>query len=194
MDDLEEMEPQVLITVLENFVCNMVEEEIGEDRVKNGIEKSLVGFLVLVKTAAERLPGTKFLMVEPMSRPAVHWYTEGLTDFTRIYDEGLFGLQLANISIINRADLTSQIFGEDNVHLSESAGEQFLRAIIYFAEKIYEAQVLDLTKEAEKMDTEVVAVASGSTMVVVSGSAATKAVVPPLTLQEQIDKINRDTN
>ena len=120
-------------------MCEMVKEEKGEDRVKNGVAKGLLSFLESVKVAAERLPGTLFLMLEPMLRPAVDWYTESLTDFTRVHNEGLFGLQLGNISIIKHADLLSQIFGEDNLHLSQSAGLQFLRAIVYFAEKIYKA-------------------------------------------------------
>ena len=61
---------------------------------------------------------------------------DNLDAFTRKYSDGLFGLQLANISIIRRFELPSQMFGDDYIHLNESAGAQFLRAIIYFAEKI----------------------------------------------------------
>ena len=41
-------------------------------------------------------------------------------------------------------------------------GIQFLKAIIYFAEKSFEATVVDLEKEQEQMETEDVPAASGS--------------------------------
>ena len=71
MNELDETEPNVLITVIENFVCDAVREEVGKDRVKNGIDKALTAFLEVIKATAVRLPGTKFVAVEPMSRPAV---------------------------------------------------------------------------------------------------------------------------
>ena len=159
-----------------------------------------------IKTAAERLPETKFVMVEPMQRPAVEWYTDGLEDFTKMHNESLFALQLANISIIKRFDLPSQMFADDYVHLTQSAGIQFLRAIIYFAEKIYEAQVVDLESEVVRMDEDSGAVAVGpvvvaststenastSTLIVREDSSGT-VTARTSTIQEQIDDIVRDT-
>ena len=139
-------------------------------------------------------------MVEPMLRPAVDWYTEGLTDFTKAHNEGLFGLQLANISVIKREDLPGQMFSEDYIHLTQSAGLQFLRAIVYFAEKIFEAQVVDLESETVRMEEDVQEGTSSAierntekreqTTMVAEGSA----VIAPKrsTVQEQIDDINTD--
>ena len=39
LDNLEETDRKVLITVVENFVCDAVREENGEDQVKKGVEK-----------------------------------------------------------------------------------------------------------------------------------------------------------
>ena len=39
LDNLEETDRKVLITVVENFVCDAVKEENGEDQVKKGVEK-----------------------------------------------------------------------------------------------------------------------------------------------------------
>ena len=39
LDNLEETDKKILITVVENFVCDAVREENGEDRVKKGVEK-----------------------------------------------------------------------------------------------------------------------------------------------------------
>ena len=49
------------------------------------LSKGLASFVGAIKTAAERLPETKFVMVEPMQRPAVEWYTDGLEDFTKMH-------------------------------------------------------------------------------------------------------------
>ena len=97
-------------------------EASGENKICDGVNKAPGEFLEVVKLTATRLPGTKFAMVEPMSRPAVDWYTEGLTEFTKVYTNSLTGLQLINISMIKRADLPSQIFAEDNIHRIDSMG------------------------------------------------------------------------
>ena len=145
-----------------------------------GVNKSLADFFEVVKVTAVRLPETKFVVVEPMQRPAVDWYQEGLAELTKAYSEGLANLQLINLSIVKRFDLPSQYFADDNIHLTDAMGLQFLQAIVYYAEKVYEAEVVDL----EKMDTDVEPVASGS------GSVEVERKKP---IQDQIDAIIRDT-
>ena len=145
-----------------------------------GVNKSLADFFEVVKVTAVRLPETKFVVVEPMQRPAVDWYQEGLAELTKAYSEGLANLQLINVSIVKRFDLPSQYFADDNIHLTDAMGLQFLQAIVYYAEKVYEAEVVDL----EKMDTDVEPVASGS------GSVEVERKKP---IQDQIDAIIRDT-
>ena len=140
--------------------------------------------------AAEKLPETKFVMVEPMQRPAVEWYTDGLEGFTKMHNESLFALQLANISIIKRFDLPSQMFADDYVHLTQSAGIQFLRAIIYFAEKIFESPVVDLENEQTRMDTEVAPTAGGSGVVLLKTSV--EQAKAQQTVHERIDEITQD--
>ena len=145
-----------------------------------GVNKSLAEFFEVVKVTAVRLPETKFVVVEPMQRPAVDWYQEGLAELTKAYSEGLANLQLINLSIVKRFDLPSQYFADDNIHLTDAMGLQFLQAIVYYAEKVYEAEVVDL----EKMDTNVEPVAGGS------GSVEVETKKP---IQDQIDAIIRDT-
>ena len=137
MEELEEADGWVLLTVIENFVCDSVRDASGENKIKDGVAKALKDFIEIVKATATRLPGTKFAVVEPTSRPAWDWYTEGLTEFTKVYSDALNGLQLINLSVIKREDLPTQLFDEDNIHLTQSMGIQFLKAIIYFAEKSY---------------------------------------------------------
>ena len=65
-------------------------------------------------------------------------------------------------------------------------GIQFLKAIIYFAEKSFEATVVDLEKEQEQMETEDVPAASGS------GNAPVVTPIAQPSVQEQINQINQD--
>ena len=82
-EELESTDEYVLITVIENFVCDSVRAMNGENKVRDGVNEALKAFLELVGATATRLPGTKFVLVEPMLRPAVDWYTEGLEEFTK---------------------------------------------------------------------------------------------------------------
>ena len=198
MAELEETDEHVLLTVVENFVCDSVKGSSGENKIKDGVAKALTHFIEIVKEAATRLPGTKFAVVEPTSRPAWDWYTEGLTDFTKAYSEALAGLQLINISVIKRADLPSQLFDNDNIHLTPAMGSQFLKAIIYFAEKIFEAQVVDLETEQDRMETEdttVAALVVTSVATPAAGGSGAAPVVAPITLltaHERIDQMNQE--
>ena len=190
MNELEETDGWVLLTVIENFVCDAVNEASGDNKIKDGVAKALSDFIEMVKATATRLPETKFAIVEPMSRPAVDWWTEDLTAFTKSYSEALAGLQLINISTIKRADLPSQLFDDDGIHLTNAMGSQFLKAIIYFAEKIFEAPVVDLETEQDRMDTDGEPTASGSGVVLTK--TPVEQVKVPSTIQEQFDDINRD--
>ena len=80
MNELEETDGWVLLTVIENFVCDAVNEASGDNKIKDGVAKALSDFIEMVKATATRLPETKFAIVEPMSRPAVDWWTEDLTE------------------------------------------------------------------------------------------------------------------
>ena len=199
MAELEDTDEHVLLTVIENFVCDSVKGSSGENKIKDGVARALTDFIEIVKEAATRLPGTKFAIVEPTSRPAWDWYTEGLTDFTKAYSEALAGLQLINISTIKRADLPTQLFDSDNIHLTKAMGSQFLKAIVYFAEKIFESPIVDLESEQDRMETEETPVASGSGMATVVTPAAAVAsgsgdapIVTPQTAHERIDQMDQD--
>ena len=147
MDDLETDDTQVIMSVIENFLCDSIGIQTEKKIVEDRFNLTMREFLDVVKKTAERLPATKFVMVEPMSRPAVGWYTEGLTEIAKEYSARLAGLDLINISLIKRDDLPSQFFELDGVHLTVAAGKKFLKAIIYYAEEIFEATVVDLERE-----------------------------------------------
>ena len=73
--------------------------------------------------------------MDPTARPTVALYTEGLTAFTKGFRNMTAGLQILKVSLIKRDDQLSQIFDDFGVHPLESAGKQYLQAIMYFALK-----------------------------------------------------------
>ena len=49
-----------------------------------------------------------------------------------------------NISLIKDDDLPTQLFDEMGTHLTESMGIQFLQAILYGAQRVFDAPVVDV--------------------------------------------------
>ena len=96
---------------------------------------------------------SRFAIVEPMERPAVSWYTRGLKDITSEYSRRINNLGLVNIMIIKRVDLPAQVFVEDQVHLSPAAGKSFVGSTLYYAERFFEADLVELDDGHVPMET-----------------------------------------
>ena len=147
MNELEVSDTQVIVSVIENFLCDSIGMEREKKKIEEKFDVTIKDFLDMVRKTAVRLPPMRFTMVEPMARPAVEWYTMGSTGITKEYSARLAGLQLVNVILIKKDDLPSQFFESDGVHLTVSAGKQFLKAVIYYREAIFEATVVDLEQE-----------------------------------------------
>ena len=155
LDKLQTSDKRVLITVIENFICDKHKSmvESGADfEIEDSITAVIEEFEEEVKKAALRLPGTRFVLVQPIRRPAVGWYTERFEAIVDMYQKKMVGLGLMNISLIKDDDLPTQLFDEMGTHLTESMGMQFLQAILYFAERIYDAPVVDVEGEGGTME------------------------------------------
>ena len=88
MDALEESKALVIILVIENFVCDAVGETTVKEEIERIATSVLNEFTEVVKITAKRLPKTKFSIVEPMSRPAVTWYSQSEEGFWSVYARG----------------------------------------------------------------------------------------------------------
>ena len=88
---------------------------------------------------AKKLPRNRFVVIKPMARAAVQWYSDGLKEIMNEYSKRIHALQLINISVIKRCDLPKQIFDQDQVHLTKDSGKQFVESIMYYACQVYEA-------------------------------------------------------
>ena len=156
MAKLQEKDKRVLITVIENFICDKVHHHLlmevdggeEEDNIKAAIEE----FEEEVKKTALRLPRTRFVLVQPIRRPSVDWYTEKYEQIVDMFQKKIVGLGLMNVSLVKDDDLPTQLFDELGTHLTESMGKQFLEAILYNARRIYEAPVVDVDGDGGTME------------------------------------------
>ena len=185
MTELSEMNGFVIISVIENLLCDEVNgaEEKGE--IEKAVERSLDEFVKLIDLTAKRLPGTKFAIVEPMQRPAVGWYTEGLSAITKEYARRINGLQMVNIMIVKRVDLPAQVFDEQKIHLTPASGKQFVASTIYYSEKFFDAEVVNLAEVAME-------VTEQAEVIPLSVDAEEDVEERRKTLEQRLDELERN--
>ena len=182
MAELVKEDTKVIISVVENFVCDSVVSTERKD-VEDKVTKTLDAFTEIVKTASTRLTETRFALVEPTERPGVIWYKEHFETLKREYSGRLTALGRINISVIKHDDLPTQLFDNDGVHLTAGMGLTFLNALIYFADQIFDASVVDLEEEETAME-----IASGSDGLLPLTNKTTK----PKTTEEQLMEVIAD--
>ena len=185
MNKLDEDDKGVVISVIENFVCEMVGEAKEEEEIEARIKKALDEFIEVLKETATKLKMSKFVVVEPMKRPGVKWYNNKIIQITKAYVTGILNLGLINIKLISWDDLPVQTFDDMGVHLVPAAGTRFFVAVRAYAEHFFKIVAVELEEEAMN-ESAVGPVASGS-------GAATVPKTSELSLQEQINAINKDT-
>ena len=154
LDALREADCAVIISVIENFLCDAVGGITEKEEMEKAVGKTLEDFVRVVKEAAERLPKTRFAIVEPMERPAVEWYTKGLKEITTEYSKMLNKLELVNIMVVKRVDLPAQLFDEEKIHLTPAAGKGFVGSTIFYAEKFFSADLVELDDVAMEVTPE----------------------------------------
>ena len=175
MDDLKESDQFVIISVVENFVC----EAVGEITVKEDIERVVTDvlndFVEVIRSTTGRLTKTRFSIVEPMSRPGVQWYSEAEEVFRKVYTEKIVGLGRINVNVVKMDDLPTQLFDKMGIHLTQMAGRMFVEAILYFSGLFFKAQLVDLETGQEAMEVNQGSSSSGGKIPVVTNIAREKS-------------------
>jgi hypothetical protein len=123
MDDLNCENKEIVISVIENFICDAV-RGVADDKVANGLcEKTIKDYLKTVKKKKKRLPGSKFALAQPILRPGEKWYSEKYDDLCRYHTEGINSMgSSANIAKLEPLSRTSQKVEYDGVHLTPDSG------------------------------------------------------------------------
>jgi hypothetical protein len=71
---LEWVDNDIVISVVENLLCDAVKDATGNDEYFNHkLEKVIKYHLYIIKESATKHPGTKFTIVRPTLRPAHKW-------------------------------------------------------------------------------------------------------------------------
>ena len=163
---IEAKEKEIVISVIENFVCDAVgSDPENEDILNNSIEKILKDFVEVIRESADKLPETKFVLACPIQRPRDKWYVENFDEMKQFYIESINKLKKSNVTTVDAILLSSQKFEQDLVHLTEDSGWNFDDGILEVAEAFFKAELVDLEKEEkadELMQEEVVPIPSGS--------------------------------
>jgi hypothetical protein len=156
MAGLEVTDKEVVVSVIENFVDKAGRGLEACEEKDRKVEAAMERYLKIIRDAATRLSGSKFVIIEPIQRPGLDWF-EVSHDVIRSYvSEGVKKSNLDNVTSIVAISRASQIFMKDGVHLTEVAGEIFIEGILSQSKAFFNAETLTLDDDdaAETMDQE----------------------------------------
>ena len=162
MEELEERNTEVIVSVIENFFCNAVGDIQDEKRIDEKIEEVLKDFLMVIKVTAERLGGSRFALSQPIRRPRDVWYTTRLSNITKMFCDGIGKLGLKNVSWIEAPTEKEQIFDLLGVHLTKDAGIYFVESLMSRASEFFRAELMDVIEDEIEEDTDILMLEDGN--------------------------------
>ena len=140
-------EKEVVISVIENFICDAVGiDPENEDTLNESIEKVIDEFVEIVGLAAKKFPDSRFSVVKPIQRPRDNWYQDNFEEICAYFVGGFNKLKMVNLTISDASSLL-QKFEADMVHLTENSGRIFVDQILRLADDFFTAELVDLEKE-----------------------------------------------
>jgi hypothetical protein len=89
-------------------------------------------------------------MAQPILRPRNDWYTERYEGFCRTYITGINALGLGNVSKLEALSRMSQNFAADQVHLTYESSRVYVNCLLYHADNLFTAEVIDLEEGTSK--------------------------------------------
>ena len=163
MEELEEENKEIIISVIENFFCDAVGEARDEKIIDDKIEDVMKDFLTVIKVTAERLSGSRFALGQPIRRPRNEWYTSRLSNITKKFCDGIGNLGLRNVSWIEAPIEKEQIFDALGVHLTHEAGVYYVESLMSKASEFFNAELMDVvdTEDEEEEEAEIVKQVTG---------------------------------
>ena len=162
MEELEERNKEVIISVIENFFCNAVGDIQEEKRIDEKIEEVIEDFLMVVKVTAERLGGSRFALSQPIRRPRDLWYTARLAKITKRFCDGIGMLSLKNVSWIEAPTEKEQIFDPLGVHLTKDSGVFFVESLMSKASEFFAAELMELVEDENEEEEDILMLDAGT--------------------------------
>ena len=155
MEELEEVNTEIIISVIENFFCDAVGETREEKLIDDKIEEVMSDFLTVVKVTAERLSGSRFALGQPIRRPRDAWYTTRLPNIMKRFCDGIGSLELKNVSWIEAPIEKEQIFDALGVHLTKDAGIYYVESLMSKASEFFTADLMEVVDSDNEEEDEV---------------------------------------
>jgi hypothetical protein len=149
VDDIRMEKGEVIISIIENLICDDVVEVEDPEARRIIIEDVVKSFLEQVRKCAFENPGVKFALVQPMMRPKHQWYSDGHGTLCKIFNDTIKEMRAQNVAKIDGPPIWTQVFSPDGVHLTEAAGKFFVESIITEAEVFFKQEIIDLEKERQ---------------------------------------------
>ena len=148
VDDIKE-EKEVIISVIENFLCDAIRsnQAPSPEQIDSVLEEVIIDYMNVIKRVAVKLPGTKFALAQPILRPFHNWYMERYDGFCKIFVTGINAMGLANVSKLDTLTRMSQNFVADGVHLTPESSRTFVNMLLYNAEALFVAEIINLEEE-----------------------------------------------
>ena len=153
MAELGPEDKEVVISVIENFVCDAVKGVVDEMVAKGMYENVLKEFMGTVKEAAVRLPESRFALAQPILRPGDNWYSANLETILKDFIDGVNLIKQTNVMKLETLSLTSQKFEYDGIHLTPECGDTFVGITLEMAQAFFDAELVDLEVGMEVEET-----------------------------------------
>ena len=194
MATLESTDKEVIISVVENLICDAVLGTLdSEDRFNEKLEERIKEYLKVVQDCATKFLGSKFVLVRPTLRPTHKWYMENHDNICKAIDEGVGKMSNSNIGRVYGLSRMSQQFENDGVHYNETSGRVFLDTILSDADTYFKAELIELDEE-KMVSVEEYIPAPISSKTCHSGDSSKKVESDPLLGQLGIDGLRRKVN
>ena len=140
MEELDDGDNEVMISVIENFICDEVDGEKEDKRIDEKVKKAIDTFLRVVQVTSERLKKSKFAVCLPILRPRVNWYTKRIQNITKTYADGICALKASNVAWIKAPLDKEQIFEDDKIHLTKESGVFLVESLMSGANEFFKAR------------------------------------------------------
>jgi hypothetical protein len=121
LTNLEVNDNEVIVSVLENFLEKSGRSETTEEGYFLRLGETFEEFNRIVKFVADKRPTTKFVMVDPIKRPAAAWYQNLYEDIVKTFSESIQMMRMSNITRVEGIPEGCQQFEQDLVHLTEDS-------------------------------------------------------------------------
>jgi hypothetical protein len=147
MENLEESETGVVVSVIKNFLSRSIEGGAGAEAVLVNFGETIDSFMSIVKAAATRLPNSRFALADPIKRPKIIQYQNHFEDIIQAFSEAVTFARRDNITRIDAIAEGCQQFEEDQVHLTGASGQIFIEGLLSKSKAFFDAPIVDLIND-----------------------------------------------